>query len=120
MFADNPVFVAHTYQNSQKIITLFAQAVKAFGKKINSKAAEDVDQSTPGFHDEDVENQELTWFLSLNTSAQPSATITNLIMSTRPGLPTSQRLSDNSKPVYVKTNCSVYKATVLLTFHYGS
>ena len=35
MFADDTAFVADTHQDAQEIIILFAQAVKAFGLKIN-------------------------------------------------------------------------------------
>ena len=33
MFADDTAFVAHTHQDAQEIITLFAQAAQAFGLK---------------------------------------------------------------------------------------
>jgi len=37
MFADNITFVAHTHQDAQEIIILFAKAAKAFGLESNAK-----------------------------------------------------------------------------------
>jgi len=51
MFADDTVFMANSHQNAQEIISLFAQAAKSFGLKINIKKTEVVYQPSPGSHD---------------------------------------------------------------------
>ena len=75
MFADDTAFVAHTHQDAQEIITLFAQAAKAFGLKINIKKTEVVYQPTPGSQDtgdpiliQDEELNEVTKFKYLGST----------------------------------------------------
>jgi len=131
MFADDTAFVAHSHQDAQEIITLFAQAAKSFGLKINIKKTEVVYQSSPGSHDtgdpiliQDRELAEVSKFKYLGSTISNNNKLdAELEIRTSNASKAFGRLKDkvwNNKEIIIKTKCAVYKAIIIFTLLYVS
>ena len=131
MFADDTAFVAHSHQDAQEIITLFAQAARTFGLKINIKKTEVVYQPVPGSQDtgdpillngEDLAQVTKFRYLGSTVSNNNSLEI-ELELRTSNASRAFGRLKErvwNNRDLTLTTKCAVYKAIVLSTLLYGS
>ena len=48
MFADDTVFIGHSFEDAQEIVTRFSNLAKTFGLKINIKTTDMLYQPVPG------------------------------------------------------------------------
>ena len=120
MFTDDTVFVAHSHQHAQEMITLFSKSAKAFGLEITLKKSDVIYQPPPESHDIQTENQVLT---QVNKFKYLGSTVANKnrldaeldtqVSNTFKAFGRLRKRDLFNKDFSIKTKCAVYRVIVL-------
>ena len=131
MFADDTALIAHSLEDIQEVTTLFAQAAKTFGLRINMRKTEVLHQPSklntdpPGEVKIDGHRLEnVTRFTYLGSTVSSDAKL-EIELQSRMAKASANfgRLNERlwkNKDITTKVKCQVYRAVILSTLLYGA